>query len=130
MMSPTVDTDTMKTDDNTAFPTYTEKHSTTKEYDGMVKERKRSDVLHLKAIVCMWIAMSVVGGIAVKYGDPNRLIAPIDDNGSLCGISADVKDRPYFYTITAAGFDSIIFGTLSHLDPIFVTVELITPTFV
>ena len=128
MMSPTVDT--MKTDDNTTFPTCTEKHSKTQEYDGMVKDRKRTDVLYLKAIVCIWIAMTVVGGIAVKHGDPNRLIAPMDDNGSLCGISANVKDAPSFFTITTAGLDSIIFGTLNLLDPKFVTVELTIPTFV
>ena len=127
MMSPTVYT--MKPDDDTAFPTCSKKHSKKEECDGMVTERKRTDILCLKLIVCMWIAMSVVGSIALKHGNPYRLIAPTDDNGSLCGISADVKSKPYFYTITATGSESMIFGAPYSFDSIFVTIVLTTSKF-
>ena len=105
MMSPTVYTVTPG--DKTAFPTCAEQHSQKGECDGMIKARKRTDILFFKLIVCMWIAMSAVGGIAVQRGDTNRLIVPLDDNGSLCGISADVKGKYRFYTVTAAGSDDL-----------------------
>ena len=97
-MSPTVYTVT--SDKVTVFPTCAEKHSKKGEYDGMVKERKETDIHFLLAIGCMWIAMSVVGGIAVSNGHINRLIAPMDDNGHLCGYSAGLESKPNFYTIT------------------------------
>ena len=127
MMSPTVYTVT--SDKVTVFPTCAEKHSRKGEYDAMVKERKVTDVHFLLAIGCMWIAMSVVGGIAVQHGDTDRLIAPMDENGSLCGISAGMENMPNFYTITAAGSDSIIFGSRHNLDLIFVTIVLTTSIF-
>ena len=69
----------------------------------MVQKRHTTDLLFFLLIFAMWIAMSVVGGIAVRDGDPYRLIAPIDDTGSMCGISPSVKSMAKFYTITAAG---------------------------
>ena len=127
MMSPTVYTVT--SDKVTVFPTCAEKHSKKGEYDGMVKERKVTDVHFLLAIGCMWIAMSVVGGIAVSKGDIFRLTAPMDDNGFLCGSSPGLESKPNFYTITAAGSDLMIFGTLNNLDLIFVTIVLTTSIF-
>ena len=115
MMSPTIYT--VAPGDETAFPTCAGKHSKKGVYDGMVKERKRTDILFLKIIVCMWIAMTVVGGIAHRDGDPNRLIAPYDSHGRLCGISADVESKPYLYTIYTEGSNLMIFGTLDHSDP-------------
>ncbi|KAL5483966.1 hypothetical protein EMCRGX_G020387 [Ephydatia muelleri] len=35
------------------------------------------------------------GSLAWIYGNPNRIIYPVDTNGQLCGYDAKVKDRPY-----------------------------------
>ena len=94
---------TVKPGDTASFPTCADKHSKKGEYEGMVKERRTTDILFFIAIFCMWVAMSVVGGIAVRDGNPYRLIAPIDDGGSMCGISPSVKNLAKFYTVTALG---------------------------
>lgn len=94
---------TIKDGDKKSFPKSAEKHSKKGEYEGMVQSRHTTDILFFLAIFGMWIAMSVIGGIAVKNGDPYRLIAPMDDSGSMCGISASVKSTAKFYTVTAAG---------------------------
>lgn len=105
-MSPTIYAVTP--DDEVAFPAFAKEHSIKGECDGVVKERKRTDILFLKVIVLMWIAMTIVGIIAHQHGDPYRLITPMDDNGALCGISRDVKSKPYFYTVTATGSELMI----------------------
>ena len=112
MMSPTIYD--VAPGDETA---YTMEWSKKGVYDGMVKIRKRTDIPFLIIIVCMWIAMTVIGGIVYRDGDPNRLIAPYDTYGRLCGISADVDSKPYLYTIYTEGFNLMIFGTLDHSDP-------------
>jgi hypothetical protein len=94
---------TIKEGDKKSFPNSVDKHSKKGEYEGMVKCRRTTDILFFFLIFAMWIAMSVVGGIAVRDGNPYRLIAPIDDTGSMCGISPSVKSKAKFYTVTAAG---------------------------
>ena len=93
----------VKEGDTKSFPKSAENHSKKGEYVGMVEHRKTTDLLFFLLIFGMWVAMSVVGGIAVRDGNPYRLIAPIDDTGSMCGISPSVKSMAKFYTITAAG---------------------------
>lgn len=94
---------TVKEGDSKAFPKASSKHSKSGEYEGMVTTRRTTDILFFILIFAMWICMSVLGGIAVRDGNPYRLIAPIDENGSLCGISASVKNMGKFYTVTAQG---------------------------
>ena len=94
---------TIKDGDKKSFPNSAEKHSKKGEYVGMVERRHTTDILFFLAIFGMWIAMSVVGGIAVQTGDPYRLIAPMDASGSMCGISPSVKDKGKKYTVTASG---------------------------
>jgi hypothetical protein len=94
---------TVKEGDSKAFPKAAGKHSKNGEYEGMATKRRTTDILFFILIVAMWICMSIVGGIAVRDGNPYRLIAPIDENGSLCGISASVKNTGKFYTVTAQG---------------------------
>jgi hypothetical protein len=94
---------TVKEGDSKAFPNAAGKHSKNGEYEGMVANRRTTDILFLILIIAMWICMTIVGGIAVRDGNPYRLIAPIDENGSLCGISPSVKSTGKFYTVTAQG---------------------------
>lgn len=94
---------TIKEGDKKSFPNSVDKHSKKGEYEGMVKARRTTDILFFILIFAMWIAMSVVGGIAVRDGNPYRLIAPIDDTGSMCGISPSVTKMAKFYTVTASG---------------------------
>lgn len=94
---------TIKDGDSASFPKSAENHSKKGEYVGMVQKRSTTDLLFLLGIFGMWVAMSVIGGIAVRDGNPYRLIAPIDDTGSMCGISASVTSKAKFYTITSLG---------------------------
>jgi len=72
-----------------------------------LRERKRgcTDCLCLLLLIAAWIAMTAVGLVAcglvkngnLKAGNPNRLIAPSDYKGRLCGFSDGVKDRKNGY---------------------------------
>ena len=67
------------------------------------EQRHTTDVLFLIFIICMWITMTVVGAIACQRGSPYRLLAPMDDSGSVCGYDASVKTRPKFYAVLQNG---------------------------
>eukprot|EP00731_Ephydatia_muelleri_P024033 Em0016g304a len=59
------------------------------------KSRRPKDLLCLALFVtfiCLHLAIAVYAWI---YGNPNRIIYPVDTNGQLCGYDAKVKDRPY-----------------------------------
>lgn len=64
-----------------------------------MKERSCTDVFCLLLIICMWLAMTVGGALAIVNGDPYRLISPINDTGEICGYTGDVVNQPYFYTV-------------------------------
>lgn len=67
--------------------------------NGLVEKRSCTDVICLLMIICLWIAMTCVGSLAIEHGDPYRLISPIDDVGDICGYTGAAKDEPYFYTV-------------------------------
>lgn len=94
---------TIKDADKKSFPNSCDKHSKQGSYVGMVQSRHTTDILFFLLIFGMWVAMTVVGAIAIKNGNPYRLIAPVDDGGSICGISASVKSMSKLYTVTARG---------------------------
>ena len=76
---------TIKGGDAVVFPKSSIKHSRQDEYLGMVPIRACTDVFFLVAIVAMWCAMSIVGALAIRTGNPYRLVAPMNDQGQLCG---------------------------------------------
>jgi hypothetical protein len=47
--------------------------------------------------------MSIVGALSIIRGNPLRLIAPINDQGSLCGVSSDVASSPVWYQVSTWG---------------------------
>jgi hypothetical protein len=59
--------------------------------------RSCTDVLFLLLFVGCWGVIGYMTSQAVKLGDPSRLSFTHgrDMNGSVCGVSEDVKDRPY-----------------------------------
>ena len=76
---------TIKGGDAIVFPKSSIKHSRQDEYLGMAPTRHCTDVFFLVAIVLMWSAMSIVGALAIRTGNPFRLVAPMNDQGQLCG---------------------------------------------
>jgi Plasma-membrane choline transporter len=94
---------TVKDGDASSFTKSANKHSRQGDYQGMVKSRSTTDIVFLLGIICLWAAMSAIGGIAVQKGDPYRLIAPMDSQGSICGYSPSVQNRPVLFTVTNNG---------------------------
>ena len=43
-------------------------------------ERRTTDVLFLLLLLCAWVAMTSVGIVAAKTGNPDALISPYDAN--------------------------------------------------
>lgn len=72
-------------------------------YDGVVPRRWTTDPLFFLAIVGLWVAMSIVGGIACQEGNPALLTSPINDQGLICGVTESVKSEPYFYSVLTNG---------------------------
>jgi hypothetical protein len=76
---------TIKGGDAVIFPKSSPKHSRQDAYIGMAPVRQCTDVFFLVAIIAMWSAMSIVGALAIRTGNPFRLVAPMNDEGQLCG---------------------------------------------
>lgn len=72
-------------------------------YTGLAPTRRVTDVFFLVAIACLWAAMSIVGALSIRTGNPFRLVAPINDQGSLCGVSSDVAGTPVWYQVSTWG---------------------------
>ena len=60
-------------------------------------ERQCTDVLFLLLFVACWAVVGWVTSLAITRGDPSRLSFThgTDMNGSVCGVSPTVIDRPY-----------------------------------
>jgi len=69
----------------------------------MVEKRGTTDIIMLLLIIAMWVTMSGVGGDAVKRGNIYRLLGPINEQGSICGIDPSVADTKYFYPVVSLG---------------------------
>ena len=69
------------------------------------KKRSSTDCLFFIAIIACWGAMTLLGFVAIgiikddhlPQGNPARLINAVDYRGRVCGVSSDVKDKPYGY---------------------------------
>ena len=94
---------TIKGGDAVVFPKSSIKHSRQDAYLGMAPTRQCTDVFFLVAIVAMWSAMSIVGALAIRTGNPFRLVAPMNDQGQLCGpyASSGTMRSRYFSTTFA-----------------------------
>ena len=74
------------------------------------KHRNCTDVLFLLLYVASWVGLIVTISVAShRGGDPNKIFHGVDFNGSVCGKSADVRDKPYSAWVampqTPAGID-------------------------
>ena len=79
------------------------KHSVHGSFEGCVKNRRTTDVIFLIGIIAMWVAMTIIGVSNIHTGNPYRLIAPINDQGQVCGFDSAVKSEKYFYTVLDNG---------------------------
>ena len=60
------------------------------------KHRNCTDVLFLVLYVASWVGLIATLIVAARRGgDPNRIYHGVNFNGSVCGKSADVSDKPY-----------------------------------
>ena len=60
------------------------------------KQRNCTDVLFLLLYIASWAGLIATIVVAAKKGgDPNRIYHGVNYNGSVCGKSADVSDKPY-----------------------------------
>ena len=60
------------------------------------KQRNCTDVLFLLLYVASWVGLIVTISVAShRGGDPNKIFHGVNYNGSVCGRSADVRDKPY-----------------------------------
>ena len=87
--------------------------------EGMVEHRSTTDILMLLLIICMWIAMTIVGAKAIQSGDPYKLLAPLDDQARACGYTQAVADQKKFYYVMTSGVGVCVNscpGTTSKLN--------------
>lgn len=65
------------------------------------EERRTTDSLYLLILIATWVAMTILGIIASKDGDINRLIAPYNNQNPplFCGHSDGVEDKPFLQYI-------------------------------
>lgn len=69
---------------------------------GPTQNRKCQDVLFLILFALFWVGMIVIGGIAIKQGNLDRLKYGNDTDGNLCGTAnsgqgTDMTDKTYQY---------------------------------
>lgn len=73
------------------------------DFDGIAQKRHSTDCIFFLLIIAMWVAMTVVGSVATKSGNPYRLIGSSDDSQRICGIDSSVKSEAKFYTVLKYG---------------------------
>lgn len=67
---------------------------------GPVSERDCTDLFFTLLIFCGWIAMTVIGLVAlgvihsttINKGDPERLLRGVDYEGNICGVDSVVSE--------------------------------------
>jgi hypothetical protein len=112
--------------DKKSFPESSAQNSSQGKYKGMIDTsgeaagggycgaaccgsgRYTTDIFFLIMIFAMWTAMSIMGGIAVQTGNPYRLLAPMNDIGSICGQSPSVINQPYLYQVSPLGLGTCV----------------------
>ncbi|XP_067057187.1 choline transporter-like protein 4 isoform X1 [Acropora muricata] len=63
-------------------------------FRGPIADRSCTDIICCLLFVAYIVGMIVVGVIAFKEGDPDRLLSPTDSNGNTCG-KGDYKDKKF-----------------------------------
>lgn len=76
-------------------------HGRPEGFTGIEQQRCVTDIFFLLLIICLWIAISVIGSQAIQQGDPSRLLNPIDDMGKTCGV--DLPDKPFLVPVLPIG---------------------------
>jgi len=69
------------------------------DFQGPTDKRHCTDIAFIFLIIAMWVCMTGVGGDAIHKGRPQRLIAPMDSDGKLCGYTDSVKNLPNIYFV-------------------------------
>lgn len=80
----------------------------TKELVIATHHRHTTDPLFFLILLGFWIAMTIIGAMAIKNGNINRLLGPIDSNGNVCGFDPGYIETPYFYTVMSSGLGSCV----------------------
>ncbi|KAK3907531.1 Choline transporter-like protein 4, partial [Frankliniella fusca] len=65
------------------------------DFKGPRDRRSCTDILCLFLFVVFLVCWGVLGFIAVRDGDPNRILKPTDSSGQQCGVSPGVASKPY-----------------------------------
>lgn len=94
-------------------------------FNGCIQDRNTVDILFIPVILILWAVMTLVGALAIKAGNPVRLNAPVNDQGTsaccycivstnlfylfvviyisyqghVCGHSTSVMSTPYLYSV-------------------------------
>ncbi|TPX36952.1 hypothetical protein SmJEL517_g00954 [Synchytrium microbalum] len=74
---------------------------------GPQANRRCRDIIFLALFIVYWVGMFVVAALAIRTGNPQKLIAPTDSKGQYCGWNnalinsslADLTNYPYLYYI-------------------------------
>ena len=125
---------TIKGGDAVVFPKSSIKHSRQDAYIGMAPTRHCTDVFFLVAIVAMWSAMSIVGALAIRTGNPFRLVAPMNDQGQLCGPYASSgidRQVPLLFLHALLSHTLLTTNPLSdsHHSPTHISLSLVIPLY-
>lgn len=76
------------------------------DFNGPIENRGCTDILCYLLLLAMWVAMTVVGYIAIDSGDYRVLVNPVDYAGNVCGIKyngVDMTDYPFKYYVNFYG---------------------------
>ncbi|XP_052123310.1 choline transporter-like 2 [Frankliniella occidentalis] len=65
------------------------------DFKGPRDRRSCTDILCLLLFVVFLVCWGLLGFIAVRDGDPSRILQPTDSSGQQCGVSPAVSNKPY-----------------------------------
>ncbi|CAM9134848.1 unnamed protein product [Choristocarpus tenellus] len=86
------------------------------DFDGPVKNRKCTDIIFMVLIVCLWVAMTWIGADSISEGDVDKLLAPIDYNGNLCGYTDGFENTEQLYYANVGGSGVCVDGCPDTTD--------------
>jgi len=66
------------------------------DFDGPTQNRSCTDIIGTLLIVCMWISMTIIGGYAIKNGNHEIILNPMDYDGNICGTIFNGTDMTEF----------------------------------
>ncbi|XP_028395012.1 choline transporter-like protein 4 [Dendronephthya gigantea] len=93
------------------------------QFNGPIKDRSCTDIPCCILFVLFLVGMAIVGILAFLWGNPDRLIHPVNSEGKICG-TGDYKDKPkllYFDLTECVPTDlskaASAFSGLNHVCP-------------